>query len=161
MLTQDRLKELVEYSPDTGEFRYAKSRKGSKYRAGDLLGSLTSVGYMQAQLDGKRYFLHRLAVLYMTGETPSQVVDHINRDKADNRWENLRCTTQQNNCHNQSRAAANNSTGHVGVHRWGGKYRAKINVGKKQMHLGTFDDPAAAAAAYASAKAALLPSMEG
>jgi hypothetical protein len=161
VLTQERLRELATYNPETGVFISAKNRRGSKNKVGDVLGSITKGGYIELQLDGKRYFAHRLAVLAMLGSMPEKVVDHINREKLDNRWINLRCVSQVENGHNQDRKPANNSTGCVGVHRWGGKFRAKINIGKKQIHLGTFDNLHKAAEVYAQAKANLQPIYEG
>jgi hypothetical protein len=161
MLTQERLKELATYNPETGLFICAKNRRGSKHKIGDALGSVTNNGYIEIQLDGKRYLAHRLAALAMKGAMPEQVVDHINRNKQDNRWVNLRCVSQVENGHNQYRKPTNNSTGCVGVHRWGGKFRAKINIGKKQIHLGTFENLHNAAESYAQAKANLQPMYEG
>jgi len=161
VLTQERLKELATYNPDTGVFICAKNRRGSKNKIGDILGSITNSGYIEIQLDGKRYLAHRLAVLAMLGTMPEKVVDHINREKLDNRWVNLRCVSQVENEHNQYRKPTNNSTGCIGVHRWGTKFRAKINVGKKQIHLGTFDCIVNASAAYNAAKQKLQPTIEG
>ena len=161
MITQERLKQLATYDPETGLFTCAMNRRGSKNKVGDVLGSLTRNGYIEIQFDGQKYMIHRLAVLYMTGKMPEGVIDHINRNPADNRWINLRVVTQFENTHNQFRRPEYNSTGYVGVHRWGGKYRAKIKVRNNQVHLGTFDDPAIAARVYAAAKAQLQPVVEG
>jgi len=161
MLTQQRLKELATYDPETGLFICAKNRRGSRNKVGDILGSITPHGYIEIQFDGKRYYAHRLAVLAMTGALPKKVVDHINQNKADNRWINLRCVSQVENGHNQNRKAKRNKTGFVGVHRWQGRYRAKIVVNQKQVHLGTFECPELAAAAYNAAKKELQPVMEG
>jgi len=159
-ITKERLSELVTYNPDSGLFVCAKNRKGSKNKAGVVLGSLNKCGHIQNQLDSRRYLAHRLAFLAMTGSMPTGVVDHINRNPSDNRWSNLRDVTQVENGHNQNRDPRNNRTGYVGVYRWKGGYRAKLVVGQKQIHLGTFDDPATAAAAYRAAKQAHLPLQE-
>lgn len=161
MITQERLKQLATYDPESGLLVCAMNRKGSKNKIGDVLGSANKVGHIQVQLDSSKYLVHRLAVLYMTGKMPDGVIDHINRDPADNRWSNLRVVTQFENSHNQSRLPERNSTGFVGVHRYGSRYRAKINVNHKQVHLGTFDDPAIAASAYAMAKSQFQPVLEG
>lgn len=160
MITQERLAQLATYDPATGMFTCAQNRKGSKNKVGDVLGSLTRYGHIEIQLDGRRYFAHRLAFLAMTGSMPTGVVDHINRNPSDNRLSNLRDVTQVENGHNQSRDPRNNRTGFVGVHRWKGSYRAKLVVGQKQVHLGTFDNPSDAAAAYRAAKQAHLPLQE-
>ena len=98
MLTAERLRDLVVYEPETGMFRWRVSRPGC--RAGDECGRVNSFGYAEVGVDGKLRRANRLAVLYMTGEWPSGVVDHINRDRADNRWANLRCGSHQQNCWN-------------------------------------------------------------
>lgn len=157
MITKKRLDQVAIYDPDRGVFICAQNRKGSKNKVGDVLGSRTKEGYIEIQIDGRRYLAHRLAFLSMTGNMPEGVVDHINRDQSDNRWANLRDVTQVENGHNQNRKSLNNSTGFVGVHKWNGKYRAKIVVKQKQLHLGTFDDPSTAAEAYQAAKQALQP----
>jgi hypothetical protein len=160
MITQERLVQLANYDPATGLLVCAQNRKGSKNKVGDVLGSLTKCGHIEIQLDSHRYLAHRLAFLAMTGSMPTGVVDHINRNPGDNRWSNLRDVTQVENGHNQDRNPQNNRTGFVGVHRWKGKYRAKLVVGQKQIHLGTFDDPSVAAAAYRAAKQEHLPLQE-
>ena len=160
MITQERLKQLVVYNPSTGHLICAMNRKGSKNKIGDVLGSKTKSGHVELSLDGRRYFVRRLAFVYMTGEEPKGVVDHINRDPGDNRWANLREVTQVENGHNQNRLPERNSTGYVGVHRCNGKYRAKVVIGQRQVHLGTYDEPDLAAAAYAAAKAQLQPVLE-
>ena len=159
-ITKERLSELVTYNPESGLFVCAQNRRGSKNKVGDVLGSFTRSGHVEIQLDGRRYLAHRLAFLAMTGSMPTGVVDHINRNPGDNRWINLRDVTQVENGHNQNRDARNNCTGFVGVHRWKNNYRAKLVVGQKQIHLGTFDDPAIAAAAYRAAKQKHLPLQE-
>lgn len=161
MITQERLKQLATYDPEAGLLVCAMNRRGSKNKIGDALGSLNKAGHVEVQLDSRKYLVHRLAVLYMTGEMPGGVIDHINRSPADNRWVNLRVVTQFENTHNQNRLPKRNSTGFVGVHRWHGKYRAKIVVKQKQIHLGTFEDPALAASAYAMAKSEFQPVYEG
>jgi len=160
MITQERLKQLTTYDPETGLLVCAMNRKGSKNKIGDVLGSLNKAGYIEVQLDGCKYLAHRLAILYVNGKMPDGVIDHINRNPADNRWINLRVVTQVENGHNQNRLPEHNKTGYVGVHHWNGKYRAKLVVNKKQLHLGTFDDPVAASAAYEAAKQTHRPLQE-
>jgi hypothetical protein len=90
---------------------------------------------------------HRVAWLYMTGEWPSECVDHINGDKLDNRWCNLRAATHTQN--NQSSFDKKNSLGLRGVTKhFRGGFRATIKVSGKQRSLGYFRCPAAAHFAY-------------
>lgn len=92
MITQQRLKELFEYTPDTGLF-IRKIRVGNQI-AGNIAGSLKKDGYVYIKIDSKPYKAHRLAFLYMEGYMPEEV-DHINRDCSDNRWCNLRASNRQ------------------------------------------------------------------
>lgn len=97
-LTAETLRDLVVYDPDTGAFTWRISRPGC--HAGDPCGRISRLGYHEIGVCGKLRRANRLAVLYMTGEWPDGVVDHISRDRADNRWANLRVGTHQQNCWN-------------------------------------------------------------
>ena len=160
MLSQSELKELVSYDPETGVFTLAKHRHGTTRKVGEQVGSFTKAGYLETCISQKRYLLHRLAFLYMTGSLPDKVVDHINGNPADNRWGNLRCVNHRANAENTDKLRADNTTGYRGVHRWHGKYRAKINSGGKQIHLGTFETAEQAAKAYQLAKPVYHPNFQ-
>ena len=140
MLTQDRLKEIMYYSPETGLFtRIIKA--SSNALAGDIAGGVDGGGYVRIKIKRKLYAAHRLAVLYMEGYFPEDTVDHINRIKDDNRWENLREATRQ--CQNRNCSISkNNTSGIKGVY-WGARVRkwcANVAVNRKIKSLGTFDD---------------------
>jgi hypothetical protein len=155
MLTQEKLKELVSYDPETGVFKLLKHRHGTTRQVGDCLGSLTRHGYLETVIEQKKYYLHRLAFLYMNGKLPDGVIDHRNRNKSDNRWVNLVCGTQQDNMENDILPRKHGTLGYRGVHRFKDKFRAKIVHKGKQIHLGTFDTLEEAAAAYIKAKPAI------
>ncbi|WP_078452199.1 HNH endonuclease signature motif containing protein [Pseudomonas aeruginosa] len=89
---------------------------------------------------GKRQYAHRLAWLYMTGEWPSDQVDHVNCEKNDNRWSNLRIAGKSRNMQNIG-LRSNNSSGFTGVgyHRQTGRWRAFIVDDGKMVHVGLFD----------------------
>lgn len=161
MITQDRLKELFFYEPETGKFFVVKNRKGSSKKVGSVLGSKTKAGYVEADIDGKKYTLHRLAFLYMTGCFPDGFVDHKNRDKSDNSWNNLRVVTHQQNTENNIAPRKHGSLGCRGVHKYKNKYRAKIVSNSKQIHLGTFETMQEAANAYLVAKQQIHTFYEG
>lgn len=111
---------------------------------------LDGEGYLRRSLtiDGKPgyEFLHR--VICKPG--PGKVVDHINGNKLDNRRENLRACTNTENLRNRA-MHKNNKAGVKGVFARGSKFRAQIRSDGKRYHLGTFDTPEAAGAAYAAA----------
>lgn len=112
-------------------------------------------GYKRIFIDGKLYLSHRLAFLYMTGEWPGKVVDHLNGDPSDNRFCNLRSTDQKTNLQNKRRAQkTNKSSGLLGVtfHKQTGKFIAAIGSNGKRLHLGYFSDPQEAHQAYLEKK---------
>jgi len=159
MLTQEKLKEYVTYDPESGIFRMAKRRRRTTRQIGDVLGSKTKAGYFETCIEQKRYYLHRLAFLYMTGEMPSGIVDHINRDKSDNTWTNLRIVTHTENLQNDIAPRKHGSLGVRGVYRYKDRFRAKINANKKQIHLGEFATIEEASSAYAAAKQIYHPQI--
>ncbi len=137
-LTQDRLKEILDYNPDTGEFTWKLKRRGVGIgKAGDKHSS----GYARIKVDGKRYYAHRLAFLWMTGELPKrgQEVDHINHIRDDNRWENLRLVDHRNNRRNSSRGN-NNKSGITGVcwNKEVGKWHVFIEHKGATKYLGLY-----------------------
>jgi hypothetical protein len=151
MLTQERLKELLHYCPDTGVFTWRVTR-GGHVQAGRVAGTLKQ-GYGQIMVDKKHYYAHRLAWLYTHGVWPS-MLDHINRDKLDNRIVNLREVTWSQNGQNQT-SDPKNTSGYRGViwEKNRNKWRARIQVNRKLIHIGYFDTVEDAARAYAAGAA--------
>jgi hypothetical protein len=148
-LTQERLKELLDYDPETGVFTWLASTT-NRISVGDVAGSVDRLGYRRIALDRRDYKAHRLAWLYMTGEWPTSDLDHINCDKDDNRIANLRLATEAQNGANR-RKNSNNTSGYKGVSSSRGRWRAEIRVNGRARRLGHFTDPAAAHAAYVAA----------
>lgn len=151
-LTQARLKALVRYEPETGVFTWISARGRGK--SGEVAGTLLADGYTRIQLDRRQYLAHRLAVLYTTGELPpdDMDVDHINGNRGDNRFSNLRIVLPAVNRQNMRKAKANNKTGLLGVSQDGKRFRAHIWVDGANRHLGTFSTAEEAHAAYLIAK---------
>lgn len=154
MLTQEKLKELLHYDPETGFFTWRVSRGRSV--AGSVAGYLHPSGYVNIRIKRGSYLAHRLAWFYVYGEFPVNQLDHINRARADNRIANLRLATRSENQQNRSKQRTNTS-GVTGVnwHKQHGKWNAKIMTNGRRMCLGFFDTIADAAAARAAAKAKL------
>lgn len=88
----------------------------------------------------------------MTGAHPPEVVDHINGDRTDNRWCNLRCVSVETNTQNRHVHGKNSQTRMLGVRKFQGKFRAAISLNGVQRHLGTFGSAEEAQAAYLTAK---------
>ncbi|QIO01832.1 homing endonuclease [Salmonella phage falkor] len=99
MLTQERLKEVLTYDPATGIFINLQSRGNKK--AGSIAGTKDKDGYVVIRIDKLPYRAHRLAFLYMEGYMPVEV-DHDNRIREDNRWDNLLDASRQENMRNRS-----------------------------------------------------------
>lgn len=144
MLTQEKLKEELNYDPDTGEFTWKRGRQG-RSGAGKRAGCLGVQGYRYICIDGKHYRENRLAWLYVYGEPVPPVLDHINRVRDDNRIANLREVSVSQNSENS------NAKGCC-FDKWTGKWRARIKVDGKVLCLGRFAEEADARRAYAAAK---------
>lgn len=146
MISQSKLKKYLHYDPDTGIF----TKK--IYRPGTIAGCKDDRGYILIGVDYKSYRGHRLAFLYMTGKMPEQV-DHIDRDKSNNRWSNLRIATNSQN-HINKEKQKNNTSGFKGVGFQKNRkhlktpWRVRIKVNKKEIYLGHFSTPEKAALAY-------------
>lgn len=152
-LTQAYLKERVTYDPDTGEFRWREPGKHNRYSPGDVCGSLGKrLGYWRIAIDKKEYLGHQLAWLYMTGALPTTYIDHINRNRADNRWANLRLATAQQNMANRARWSNAPAKGVRFVPKQRLRpYKASIEVNGQFHYLGSFATLDEAKAAYAAA----------
>ena len=142
--SQQRLKELLHYSPDSGEFTWIKTNS-RKFKVGTRAGCVKTKKYgrqyRQICFDGAACMEHRLAFIYMTGENPEKIIDHIDLVGTNNKWSNLRLVSHKANMKNQKLISSNKS-GVCGVHRIksSGKWCAQICVNGKRMHLGMFDD---------------------
>jgi hypothetical protein len=140
-LTQERLKEILHYNPDTGIFTWQKVFVKNQVRIGDIAGSLDYYGYIIIGINQQSYRAHRLVWFYVYGYFPEQEIDHINNYKSDNRLKNLREVSHQCNMRN-IKILSTNTTGVTGVSPnninkfkiW----RARIEVDKKNKTLGSF-----------------------
>lgn len=151
-LSQQYLKGVLHYDPSTGSFTW-KIRTARRIRIGDVAGSITKKGYVSIRIDGQPYQAHRLAFLYMTGSFPSDLVDHDNRNRLDNRWVNLVDATPVSNARN-AKLSVTNTSGCTGVY-WDtdkGAWCAVIMVNQRSIRLGKFDDMGSAVAARKAAE---------
>ena len=151
-LTQERLKELLDYDSESGVFKWRVCR--GPCHIGTAAGTKNKLGYTQVTIDNKIYLAHRLAWLYFYGCFPANKLDHVNRIRDDNRIENLRAATQRENKQNVS-MQRNNTSGAMGVcwDKSSNKWRAYVRADGRLMHLGLHTSIEAARAARASGKA--------
>ncbi len=149
ILTQSRLKEILHYNPETGDFIWKESH--GKCTKGRIAGGLTSQGYWRIGIDKTRYRGHLLAWLYMYGHMPKhpkEQIDHINQNRSDNRIVNIRLlssdfcqTAHEKNSRNYSQRS-DNTSGCTGVClcKESNKWHAKIYVNKKPKSLGRHEN---------------------
>ena len=140
MITQERLKELLHYDPETGIFTWqAKANRHGNRSEGIQAGCMHHKGYIDIGLDGRYYRAHRLAWLYVYGVWPSDQLDHDNRIKSDNRIENLRPATNKQNCENRG-TRKDNTSGITGVYWYkpSSKWVAMIGHENRLIHIGYF-----------------------
>lgn len=149
-LTAARLRALFRYDQMSGEFFFL-TRAARRVRIGDHAGSINSEGYRSVTVDGRQYKAHRLAWLYVRGAWPEHQIDHINGGRDDNRFVNLRKATRSQNLAN-SKAMRRGKALPKGVsfNRQSGRWIARIQCAGRSRFLGYFDNPEAAATAYAT-----------
>lgn len=139
-LTQKELKRLLHYDPETGIFvRLIATTNNIKI--GDVPGYINKSGYRLIRINGKRYFASRLAHLYMEGYFPEHEIDHRDRDRSNDAWENLRHVNRVCNMRNQKIRNTNKSgiTG-VGWFKRDNKWRSRIMIFGKENHLGYYQN---------------------
>ena len=148
----ETIRTVLDYDPQTGHLTW--KAKGWKHSAGQRAGGLGhSAGYRCLQVNGKKVLEHRLIYFIVTGEWPN-VIDHINGDRMDNRWSNLRNVSHTTNMQNIRRPQVNNKTGVLGV-CWSEekqKFIVRIHANGRIHNIGRFTDLEKAGQAYIAAK---------
>jgi hypothetical protein len=156
-ITQDRLKSLLTYDPDTGEFRW-RVQTSSRTPVGAVAGCADAYGYVVIRVDKVLHKAHRLAWLYVHGVWPDKNIDHVNQTPGDNRIANLRKADQHEN--NQNRRLQRNSQSGVTGVSWNkthNMWQARIHTRKKCVSLGFHKTKDAAILARAAAERELYP----
>ena len=146
----NELKQVLSYDPETGDFTWTNNAS-YKCFVGKKAGS-PSNEYVAIRYKCKVYKAHRLAWAFVHGDYPTQVIDHINGDKSDNRIINLRDVSRKENQQNIKSALVTNKSGYLGVSPADNKWKATIRVSGQYKYLGLFDTPELAHAAYIDAK---------
>jgi hypothetical protein len=157
-LTIERLREVLDYDPLTGIFRW-KIRPACCIQVGDVAGGDNGNGRCRIRVDRRRFYTHHLAWAYMYGVWPKFDLDHRNGNPSDNRIANLREDPDGQNAQNRADAVSKRPTasGWMGVRPNFNRWQASIRVNGRSRHLGLFDTPEEAHAAYLVAKEKLHP----
>jgi len=149
-----RASEFLSYDPLSGNFTRLKAI-GNRFKVGEIAGTVNREGYVRITIFGMGFQAHRLAFYFMTGNLPPSdlEVDHINGDRADNRWVNLRLVSHAVNMQN-SRIPKHNTSGHPGVLyvKANRKWAARISVNGRMVQLGEFIEKQDAIECYLKAK---------
>jgi hypothetical protein len=146
MITAERLREVLRYSPIVGVFEWRIA--GRRIRPGYLAGCASKTsGYIKICIDRKQYSGQNLAWLYMTGKWPEVVIDHKDGDRSNNAFNNLRPATRAQNAAN-ARRAAHNKSGEKGVffcntsRRWKAQIKTGGSIAFSKMYK-TLDEAVA------------------
>lgn len=156
-ITKEIARELYDYNPETGLFIYkprglkwfqstnfrtasgCMNNFNSRFDGKLAFNTLHSEGYLEGSLFDNPYLAHRFSFIWMVGKFPKREVDHLNGNRKDNRWDNLReCDSLENN--KNLSLSIRNTTGHIGVYKRKDKWYSQITVNYKTLGLGTFDN---------------------
>jgi len=138
MNNNDLLKEYLSYDENT-VIIYWKKAPSRIVKEGSKAGNIGKNGYVRIQFKGRFYRGHRVAWFLYYGVWPSRGLDHINRNRSDNRIENLREVSQRENVLNKS-IRKDNTSGYTGVVSFKDKWRATISDNGKRISLGDFEN---------------------
>ena len=140
-VNSESIKQILNYDKDTGIFTYAVDMPAGKKKKGDEAGYVDAYGYRGIGINCKHYKIHRLAWLYHYGEWPKNQIDHRDKNRLNNRIDNLRDVTTAINSTNMKKHK-NNTSSVTGVY-WSNYFErwvAIIHVKRKVKHLGIFKE---------------------
>jgi hypothetical protein len=132
-------RKYLSYDPANGNFTWIVNVKKGRSLAGKTAGRLSN-GYVMIKFQQIEIQAHRLAWLFMTGSMPEYQVDHIDRNRSNNAWKNLRHATNKQNHENLPTLIASNTSGHKGVRfdARRGKWFAFIGHNGRLINLGRY-----------------------
>jgi mRNA-degrading endonuclease RelE of RelBE toxin-antitoxin system len=166
-VTAEWLRENFSYEKFSGRFTrlwpVIGYRGGVMYPAGTLTGCLHKDGYRYMAISKRLFLEHRLAWLYVTGEWPACQVDHVDGNRSNNAWYNLRASTVQQNRMNSlgQKSRTNPYPGVYRTHKGNGRFAAQIKKDGEVMYIGVFDTAEDAYVARKSAEIELFGAYAG
>lgn len=140
MIDQNRIAEMFIYKD--GQLIWTVA--GPKRLWGKRAGTVTGKGYRQIKVDGRFYPEHRVIFMLHHGYVP-KLLDHINGVRDDNRIENLRPCSQQENCYNTAGWGRHDLPKGVTWSKKDKKYQAQLSINGRNKYLGQYDSVEAAA----------------
>lgn len=155
LVSCEELHEQLSYDPETGITKWKKRRRGRRFNT--EVGYLHPNGYMTVKINYREHRLHRIIWVLMTGDWVESEIDHIDNNRSNNKWNNLRLSDRQLNGQNLKTAHKDARSKYLGVCFDSGKWRANISVNHKAYFLGHFDTEIEAHEAYLKAKRELHP----
>ena len=141
-LPHEYIRSLFSYDPETGIFTRKETGENAVIGAGQ--------GYFALKFSGFSVHAHRMAWFLVNGEWPEKEIDHINRNRSDNRYWNLRLATRAENCANVTKHR-DGKTPYKGIYAHGKRWAAALTHNGKRKHLGTYDTPEEAKKIYDAA----------
>jgi hypothetical protein len=129
--------EYLKYNSETGEIIWIKPTS-KKIKIGQIAGSKDAYGYLVIHVQGKDYKAHRLAWYLHYGKWPINQIDHINGIKNDNKINNLRDVTNQQNHYNK-KGHRENTYKYYSFHKGNKKWQVRASINGKQKHFGYFE----------------------
>ena len=145
----EEMKQYLSYDPETGHFTWIKLKLFSHLKVGDIAGTLSD-GYILINFNYKKYRAHRLGWLFTYGKWPNNHIDHIDGNRSNNKINNLRDVTPQENLFNIKKVRA--GSGYIGVYKRKYSWQTRIGLNGKDIHIGYFKTPELASEAYQAAK---------
>jgi hypothetical protein len=150
-ITIEHLRESLDYNAQTGIFTWRKNHRRPDL-IGKTAGSVHSAGYISIAIHNVKRLAHRLAWFYVTGKMPEGHIDHINGNKLDNSFTNLRQVTRFGNLQNMRKATKANKSGFLGVCSHQGKWLVQIMANGERIRESGFNTPEEAHQRYLELK---------
>jgi|TARA_R110000782_G_C14477476_1_gene375536 hypothetical protein len=134
---QQLIEDSLTYDPDTGLFKWLDTEGCFNHRKSLVWfrGYTLFKGYLGIKINGKQYLAHRIAWYLMKGEMPTNLIDHIDRNKVNNKLTNLRSVTNRENILNSFRSDNAKNVSKTP----GGRWQSHVSYNGKREYFGTFD----------------------